>query len=211
MYITTKAMTAEEQSKLMPSDVINELVRGNSDFINNVLSLKYNTERLRTTCKGQFPKAVVLACLDSRVLVEDIFQCSIGDIFVIRIAGNIVNPDILGSMEFACKIAGAKLVVVLGHTRCGAIMAAIDDFKFENLTGLLNRIQPAVALSKTNFDGETTSSNLSFVENVCRNNVEISVNEIRKSSPSLKQMEENGYIKIIGAIYNIETGKVDFF
>ena len=210
MYQTTKALTALEQSKLTPEVVIEELSKGNCDFVENILSLKYNSERLRTTCKGQYPKAVILACLDSRVLVEDIFQCGIGDIFVIRIAGNIVNSDILGSMEFACKLSGAKLVVVLGHSCCGAIMAAIDDYNFENLTGLLNKIKPAVVMASENFSGELNSSNKYFVENVCRKNVELAVAEIRNKSRTLKQMEGLGEIKIVGAIYNIENGKVEF-
>jgi len=153
---------------------------------------------------------VILSCLDSRVPVEDIFHRGIGDIFVARVAGNIVNPDMLGSMEYACKVSGAKAVVILGHEYCGAIKSAIDDVELGNITTLLAKIKPAVEGAKVNFSGETASSNSKFVAAVCEHNVELVVEEVRKNSPILKEMEDNGEILIVGAIYHMHTGKVDF-
>ena len=209
--VQNKVLTAEEQAKLTPDKVIENLKRGNEEFINNKLTIKNTIERVSDAVAGQYPEAVILSCLDSRVPVEDIFHCGIGDVFVARVAGNIVNPDILGSMEYACKVSGSKLVVVLGHEYCGAIKSAIDDVELGNITELLSKIKPAVNLSKENFSGETKSSNAEFVETVCLANVEVMVNEIRKNSPILKEMEEKGEIKIVGAMYSMHTGKVVFF
>ena len=209
--LNNKALTAEEQSKLTPDKVIEILKAGNEAFAENNLSLKNSRERVRDAINGQHPAAVILSCIDSRVPVEDIFQCGIGDIFVARVAGNIVNPDILGSMEYACKVSGSKLAVVMGHGHCGAIKSAIDDVKLGNITGLLSKIKPAINQSKANFKGETTSHNAAFVEAVCHANIEGMVNEIRKNSPVLKEMEDKGEIKIVGAIYTMESGKVEFF
>lgn len=206
-----KVLTVEEQFKLTPDTVIEVLKQGNEEFINNNLSIKNNPERVRAAAKGQYPEAVILSCLDSRVPVEDIFHRGIGDIFVARVAGNIVNPDILGSLEYACKVSGSKLVVVLGHGLCGAIKSAIDDVKLGNITGLLDKIKPAVNQSKAKYKGEAKSSNPEFVNIVCHTNVELMVNEIHKYSPILKEMEDNGEIKIVGAIYDMYTGKVEFF
>ena len=206
-----KVLTAEEQAKLTPDKVIEILKKGNEEFTNNDLTVRNNKERITDAAKGQFPKAVVLSCLDSRVPVEDVFHRGIGDIFVARVAGNIVNPDILGSMEYACKVSGSKLVLVLGHGHCGAIKSAIDDVELGNITGLLNKIKPAVAQSKASFQGDTSSSNKKFVDDVCCTNVKLMVGEIRKNSPILKEMEDNGEIKIIGAMYDMYTGKVEFF
>ena len=200
-----------EQSNLTPEKVIEILKQGNEDFINNRLTVKNNTERIRNAAKGQSPIAVILSCLDSRVPVEDIFHCGIGDIFVARVAGNIVNSDILGSMEFACKVFGVRLILVMGHRQCGAIMSAIDHVELGNFSGLLHKIQPAVNQSKTTFTGEPVSSNPVFVDAVCRANVELMLNEIRQGSPILKEMEILGEIKIVGAMYNMNNGKVDFF
>jgi len=202
-----KTLTAEEQSKLTPDKVIEILKDGNKTFANNNLASK----NVYNAVSGQYPEAVILSCIDSRVPVKDIFQCGIGDIFVARVAGNIVNSDMLGSMEYACKVSGAKLVVVMGHGNCGAIMSAINNVELGNITGLLGKIKPAVNQSKVNFKGETTASNPEFVELVCHTNVILMVNEIRKNSPILKEMEDNGEIKIVGAMYDLETGKVEFF
>jgi len=207
----TKVLTAEEQSKLTPDKVIEILKRGNEKFVNNDLDVRNSIERVKNAAKGQYPAAAILSCFDSRVPVEEVFNCGIGDVFVARVAGNIVNPDILGSLEFGCKVSGAKLILVLGHTKCGAIMSAIDDVKLGNISELLNKIQPAVSQSKENFAGEATSSASEFVETVCRKNVELTVAEIRNSSPILKEMEDNGEIKIVGANYDLNTGKVEFF
>jgi len=205
-----KVLTATEQSQLTPDKVIAILKQGNEEYINNKLTVKNSTERISDAAKGQYPSAVVLSCLDSRVPVEDVFHCGIGDIFVARVAGNIVNPDILGSMEYACKVSGSKLVVVLGHGYCGAIKSAIDDVELGNITGLLNKIKPAVNKSKATFSGETKSSNPVFVETVCHTNVELMLDEIRKNSPILKEMEATGEIKIVGAVYDMYCGKVNF-
>ena len=206
-----KVLTAQEQSMLTPDKVIEILKQGNKDFINNNLTIKNTPQRVLDAASGQYPEAAILSCLDSRVPVEDIFHCGIGDVFVARVAGNIVNPDILGSMEFACKVSGAKLIVVLGHGQCGAIKSAIDNVELGNITGLLDKIRPAVCQAKANFTGEARSSNKAFVDVVCHANVELMVNEIRKNSPVLKEMEDNGEIKIVGAMYDMHTGKVDFF
>ena len=206
-----KVLSAEEQSQLTPDRVIEILKQGNQEFINNKLTIKNTPERVRNAAGGQYPAAVILSCLDSRVPVEDIFHCGIGDVFVARVAGNIVNPDMLGSMEYACKVSGAKLIVVMGHGCCGAIKSAIDDVELGNITGLLAKIKPAVTKSTTNFGGATNSSNPAFVETVCRANVELTVNKIRNDSPILKEMEDHGEIKIVGAIYDMECGKVEFF
>ena len=206
-----KVLTAEAQAALTPDKVVEILVQGNNEFINNNLTVKNTPERVLDAEGGQYPEAVILSCLDSRVPVEDIFHRGIGDVFVARVAGNIVNPDILGSMEFACKVSGSKLVVVLGHGHCGAIKSAIDDVELGNITGLLAKIKPAVTKSKSCFDGDAKSSNKEFVDAVCIANVELMVKEIRSNSPILKEMEDNGEIKIVGAMYDMHTGKVDFF
>jgi len=206
-----KALTAEAQSKLTPDAVIAILKQGNEAFANNNLKVNDSMERMPDAADGQYPEAVILSCIDSRIPVKDIFQCGIGDIFVARVAGNIVNPDMLGSMEFACKVSGAKLVVVMGHEHCGAIKSAIDDVKIGNITGLLDKIKPAVEQSKVGFKGEMTSANDEFLETVCHANIEMAVNQIRKESPILKIMEDNGEIKIVGAMYHLNTGKVKFF
>ena len=209
--INNKVLTAEEQAKLTPDKVIEILKEGNKRFTGESLPVKTGMQRLYDAAKGQYPAAVTLSCMDSRVPVVDIFHCGIGDIFVNRIAGNIVNSDILGSMEFACKISGAKLIVVMGHEHCNAVKSAIDGVEFGHITGLLDKIKPAVIKTKANFQGETTSANDEFVETVCLANVELIVDDIRKNSPILKEMEEKGEIKIVGAMYNMESGEVEFF
>jgi carbonic anhydrase len=153
---------------------------------------------------------VILSCLDSRIPVEDVFDKGIGDLFVARVAGNFVNTDILGSMEFGCKVSGAKLILVLGHESCGAVKAAIDNVKLGNITGMLGNIEPAVARSQ-DFKGDKTSSNPAFVEYVAKNNVLNTIETIRKKSPILKEMEDKGEIKIVGAYYSLKTGEVSFF
>ncbi|MCD7936617.1 MAG: carbonic anhydrase [Tannerellaceae bacterium] len=209
--LVNTVLTADEQAKLSPADVIRILKEGNDEFVNDNLTVRNNSERVRDAAMGQYPKAVILSCLDSRVPVEDIFHRGIGDIFVARVAGNIVNPDILGSLEYACKVSGSKAVVVLGHEYCGAIKSAIDDVELGNITTLLAKIKPAVTEAANRYEGEKTSSNPEFVEEVCHHNIELGVQEIRDKSPILKEMEDNGEIVIVGAVYNMHTGKVDFF
>jgi carbonic anhydrase len=202
-----KVLTAEEQSKLTPDSAIDFLRQGNQTYSNNSLTV----EVLHDAAGGQYPAAVSLSCMDSRVPVKEIFHCGIGDIFVTRVAGNIVNPDILGSMEYACKVSGAKLIVVMGHDNCGAVKSAIEDIEFGNITGLINKIKPAVYQSRASYKGEASSSNKEFVDLVCHTNVELMVNDIRTNSPALKEMEEKGEIKIVGAMYDMESGEVEFF
>ncbi len=209
--LNNKVLSEEEQAALTPEEVIRILKQGNKDFTEDNLTVRNNTERVRDAAMGQYPKAVVLSCLDSRVPVEDVFHRGIGDIFVARVAGNIVNPDILGSLEYACKVSGSKAVVVLGHQYCGAIKSAISDVKLGNITTLLEKIQPAVKNVEHNYAGEVSAGNPDFVEAVCRQNVEHSVKQIREKSPILKEMEDKGEIKIVGAVYDMETGVVDFF
>lgn len=209
--LTNKVLTAEEQAKLSPKEVLDILKKGNQEFVEDNLTIRNNTQRVRDSAIGQYPKAVVLSCLDSRVPVEDVFHRGIGDIFVARVAGNIINEDILGSLEYACKVSGSKVAIVLGHEYCGAVKSAIESVELGNITTLLSKIKPAVDKAKSSFDGEQKSSNPKFMEEVCRKNIEMGVEEIREKSPILKEMEEKGEILIIGAVYNMHTGKVDFF
>jgi carbonic anhydrase len=204
-----KVLTAEEQQSLTPDMVLEALKQGNTRYVNNDLTARDHSAMVRDAAKGQYPKAVVLSCLDSRVPVEDVFDRGIGDIFVGRVAGNFVNTDMLGSMEFGCKVSGAKLIVVMGHEACGAVKGAIDDVQLGNITAMLANIKPAVQRSQ-DFDGEKTSKNAVFVEFVCRNNVVVATETIRAKSPILKEMEEKGDIKIVGAYYNLHTGEVSF-
>jgi carbonic anhydrase len=203
-------LTKEEQQKLTPESVLEVLKKGNQEFIEDNLTVRNNSDRIRAAVLGQYPLAVVLSCLDSRVPVEDIFHRGIGDVFVTRVAGNIVNEDILGSLEYACKVSGSKVIVVLGHTHCGAIQSAIDNVKLGNITSLLSKIKPAVEKAKNSYKGEKSSKNNEFMDAVCCFNVQTSIDEIRSKSPILKEMEEHEEIKIAGAIYDMKTGKVDF-
>lgn len=201
-------LTAEEQRQLTPDAVIQSLKEGNQRYVGNDLTAREHTEQIRKSTHGQYPKAVVLSCLDSRVPVEDVFDKGIGDLFVARVAGNFVNVDILGSMEFGCKVAGSKVIMVLGHEHCGAVKAAIDDVKLGNITAMLTKIRPVVEASP--YEGEKTSANAEYVHQVCVNNVLNAIRQIREKSPILKEMESKGEIKIIGGVYDMDTGHVDF-
>jgi len=203
-------LTAENQAKLTPDIVLDMLKVGNQEFTEGNLTVLNNLQRVKDAVSGQYPKAAIVSCLDSRVPVEDIFHQGIGDLFVARVAGNFVNDDILGSLEYACKVSGSKLIVVLGHEHCGAIKSAIDDVKLGNITTMLEKIKPAVTHASVNFEGEKTSKNYEFVESVCSHNVHHALDQIRDRSPILKEMEDNGEIKIIGGVYQMETGKVEF-
>ncbi|MCD0488068.1 carbonic anhydrase [Pedobacter sp. MC2016-14] len=209
--LKTDILTKEQQDKLKPTDVLSRLKKGNQDFTEDNLTIRNTTERVRKASLGQYPKAVILSCLDSRVPVEDIFHSGIGNLFVVRVAGNIINDDILGSMEYACKVSGAKLVLVLGHEYCGAIKSSIDGVELGNITKLLNKIKPAVGVARMTFQGEAVSSNPKFVEAVCENNVKLGIAEIRRKSPILKEMEAKKEILIVGAVYDMKTGKVEMF
>lgn len=208
--LTGSIRSKEEQQKLSPSEVLDILKKGNQEFVEDNLTVRNNSDRIRTAVLGQYPLAVVLSCLDSRVPVEDIFHRGIGDMFVSRVAGNIVNEDILGSLEYACKVSGSKLIVVLGHTHCGAIQSAIDDVKMGNITSLLSKIKPAVEKAKSFYTGDKSSKNDEFMDAVCHLNVQISIDKIRSKSPILKEMEDLNEIMIVGAIYDMKTGTVDF-
>jgi carbonic anhydrase len=202
-----KVLTKAEQDALTPDTVIQRLKEGNRRYMNNDLTQRDHSALVRNSSSGQYPKAVILSCVDSRVPVEDVFDKGIGDMFVGRVAGNFVNVDLLGSMEFGCKVSGAKLIVVMGHESCGAIKAAIDNVKLGNITAMLTKIQPAVARSQ-DFKGDKSSKNAEFVDYVAKNNVMMTIENIRKNSPILKEMEDKGEIKIIGAYYNLKTGEV---
>lgn len=200
-------LTKEEQDALTPDMVIQSFKEGNEKFMNNDLTARDHSKQVRKSTNAQFPKAIVLSCIDSRVPVEDVFNKGIGDIFVARVAGNFVNEDILGSMEYACKVAGSKLVLVMGHEHCGAVKAAVDDVKLGNITPMLSKIRPTV--EAIDYDGDRTSKNKEFVHLACESNVKNTVEQIRKNSPILKEMEENGEIKIVGAVYDMDDGSVD--
>ena len=203
------ALTKAQRDKLSPDDILALMKRGNKRFYTGKREDHNYLAQQRASAKGQYPAAVLLSCIDSRASAETILDLRIGDIFNSRVAGNVENADILGSMEFACKLSGAKVVLVMGHTACGAIKGAIDNAELGNLTGLLAKIKPAVAA--TAYTGERTSKNYAFVDAVARKNVEITMANIRKGSPVLAGMESAGAIKIAGAMYNLESGVVDFF
>jgi carbonic anhydrase len=205
-----KTHTKETQDKLTPRMALQILKEGNSRFVNNLKQQRDLLAQVNDTRDGQWPFATILSCIDSRTSAELIFDQGLGDIFSVRIAGNVVNTDILGSMEFACKVAGSKLIVVLGHTKCGAIKGACDHVEMGNLTELLSKIQPAVYEEKET-KKERNSANYTFVENVAEINVKRSVKSIIERSYILEQMVENGTIGVVGAMYNLETGKVEFY
>ena len=205
-----KAHNRETQAQMTPRKALEFLQEGNKRFVNNLKAHRDLLEQANATIDGQWPFATILSCIDSRTSSELIFDQGLGDIFSVRIAGNIVNTDILGSMEFACKVAGSKLIVVLGHSKCGAVKGACDHIEMGNLTELLSKIQPAVYQEKTTTE-DRTSKNATFVENVAKINVKRSVKSIIERSYILEQMLENGEIGIIGAMHNIETGKVKFY
>ena len=203
------AITKAQRDKLTPDDILALMKKGNKRFsAGNRLDHNYLAQQ-RASAAGQYPIAVLLSCIDSRAPAETIMDLRIGDIFNNRVAGNVANPDILGSMEFACKLSGAKVILVMGHTACGAIKGAIDNAELGNLTGLLAKIKPAVAA--TAYSGDRTSKNYAFVDAVARKNVELTISSIRKDSPVLAAMESSGAIKIAGAMYSLQSGVIDFF
>jgi carbonic anhydrase len=204
----SESLTKEQRDSMTPSQVIEELKKGNERFRAGKMAPRNYLAEKRSSAAGQYPAAVILGCLDSRVPAEIVFDAGIGDTFVGRVAGNVVNDDMLGSMEFACAVSGAKLVLVLGHTACGAVKGAIDDVVLGNLTGLLARIKPAV--SETKFDGEKSSKNAGYVNAVARTNVAVALADIRRRSPILEDLEKKGSIKMAGAMYDLATGVVDF-
>jgi len=206
--VVNDVMTEEEQDALTPDMVIQALKEGNKKFMQDDLTSRNHSAQVRKSVTAQYPKAIVLSCVDSRVPVEDVFDRGIGDVFVARVAGNFVNEDILGSMEYACKVAGSKLVLVMGHEHCGAIKSAVDDVKMGNITPMLAKIRPTVEAIE--YDGERTSKNQEFVHTASLRNVQKTIEKIRSDSPILKEMEEKGEIKIVGALYDMDDGSVDF-
>jgi carbonic anhydrase len=186
------------------------LREGNKRFMNNLKVNRNLLQQVNDTASGQFPFAFILSCIDSRTSAELVFDQGLGDIFSCRIAGNILNDDIIGSMEFACKVAGSKIIVVLGHTKCGAVKGACDDVHLGKLTGLLDKIKPAIA-AETQTKNQRSSSNSEFVEKVAQLNVIHTLAEIPKRSPVISELLEHGDILLVGGMYNVETGLVEFY
>jgi carbonic anhydrase len=203
------ALSKARRDKLTPDQIIAMMKRGNLRFRNGEESPHDYLAQQRASANGQYPFAVILSCIDSRAPAETIMDLGIGDVFNARVAGNVAGADILGSMEFACKLAGAKVVLVMGHTSCGAIKGAIDGARLGNLTGLLAKIQPAVAA--TSYSGERSAKNPEFVDAVARKNVELTIGEIRNRSAVLAAMETGGAIRMAGAMYDLKAASIDFF
>lgn len=207
-----KAHTKETQATMTPEKALDFLKEGNIRFQSNLKANRNLLEQVNDTSDGQFPFATILSCIDSRVSAELVFDQGLGDIFSVRIAGNFVNEDILGSMEFACKLAGTKVIVVLGHTACGAIKGACDDAKLGNLTALISKIKPAVnAVTEPTDSSLRNSKNIDFVNTVAEKNVYMTIENIKEQSPVLKELEDDGTIKIVGAMYDINDGSVTFY
>src|SRR5690606_4580613 len=204
-----RAHTAETQATITPAKALAILKEGNQRFVNNLKINRNLLEQVNETKDGQFPFAVVLSCIDSRTSAELIFDQGLGDIFSIRIAGNIINNDILGSMEFACKLAGSKLIVVLGHSKCGAIKGACAGVEIGNLTGLLEKVKPAINDVKNEMP-DTAQTDPAFINAVEKQNVICMMDTIINQSPVLKELYESGEIGMIGSYYDVETGEVSF-
>ncbi|HEX2534804.1 MAG TPA: carbonic anhydrase family protein [Chitinophagaceae bacterium] len=209
-FIDMRTLNKELQTKMTPERTLEVLKEGNHRFISNLKLNRNLLEQVNDTRDGQWPVAAILSCIDSRTSAELIFDQGLGDIFSIRIAGNIVNEDILGSMEFACKVAGSKFIVVLGHTKCGAIKGACDHVEMGNLTHLLLRIEPAVSAEQETKENRN-SANPTFVENVAEINVRRAVKEILERSPIIRELVEAGEVGIIGAMYDVTSGQVTFY
>lgn len=203
------SLSKEERDGLTPQAVIEHFQQGNLRFRENRSAKHDYLAQKRNSIAGQYPAAVILSCIDSRVPAEILLDAGIGETFNSRVAGNISSRDMLGSMEFACALAGAKVVLVMGHTRCGAVRGAIDNAELGNLTYLLDEIKPAI--EKTEYSGDRKGSNYDFVDAVARKNVELTIDNIRKNSPVLKNLEDQKKIKIVGSMYHLAGGKVEFF
>jgi carbonic anhydrase len=201
-----KAQIQYTQDNITPRNAHKILVEGNNRFIQNLKTKRNLQDQVLQTSKGQFPFAVILSCIDSRVPVELVFDLGIGDIFSARVAGNIINEDILGSIEYGCKVAGAKIIVVMGHTKCGAVTAACNNVELGNITSLLDKIKPAVDSIRLDND----KINIEFIEKVALKNVQLSIDRILEESPILSEMNKNKEIEIIAAMYDVSNGKVNF-
>lgn len=205
-----RTLSKEMQAQLTPEKALELLKEGNRRFVNNLKINRNLLQQVNETAAGQYPFAFILSCIDSRTSAELIFDQGLGDIFSCRIAGNILNEDILGSMEFACKIAGSKIIVVLGHTKCGAIKGACDDVKMGNLSALLAKVKPAIkaeAFTKEN----RNANNPVFVENVAKLNVHLTLKQIPEQSAVVAELIKSGSVALVGAMYNVETGMVEFY
>jgi carbonic anhydrase len=205
-----RTQSKETQSSLTPQTALQILKDGNQRFINNLKANRNLLQQVNDTSEGQFPFATILSCIDSRTSAELIFDQGLGDIFSIRIAGNILNEDILGSMEFATKVVGTKVLAVIGHTKCGAIVGACNHVEMGNLTTLLNKVQPAIFNEKLTKENRT-GSNPDFVKNVTELNVQLTIERIRRESPIIAELELDGKIVIVGGLYDVETGEVIFY
>ncbi len=203
-----KTLTKEAQSNITPALALKILKEGNKRFLNNATINRDLNLQVEQTSTGQYPFACILGCIDSRVPSELVFDQGFGDIFNVRIAGNFVNTDILGSMEFACKVAGSKIILVLGHTKCGAIKGACDHVKLGNLTAMLQNFDDVLDASE--YAGDRSSQNTEFVDLVTHKNIEMTIDKIRKNSPVLSEMEKNDEILIAGALYDVTDGSVKF-
>jgi carbonic anhydrase len=201
-------LTKAQRDALTPDEVIELMKKGNERFRSGKMKEQNYLAQKRSSASGQYPAAIILGCIDSRVPAEIVFDIGIGDTFNARVAGNVANSDMLGSMEFACAASGAKVVLVMGHTACGAIKGAIDDVQLGNLTGLLNTIKPAI--QATDYKGDRVSKKAEFVDAVARSNVRLALDTIRNNSPVLTDLEKKGQIKIVGAMYELQTGVVSF-
>ncbi len=201
-----KIISKQQQQAMTPKGVLEDLLEGNKRFVDSNLEKRDYSSQVSGARKGQYPKAIVLSCVDSRVPVETIFDQGIGDIFVARVAGNFVNIDILGSMEYACKVAGSKLVLVLGHEKCGAVSSACDHVELGNITSMLRNLKPAVDSVET--EGKRNSKNPDFVQAVVEKNVLLNIERIKRESPILRTLEEMDEIIIVGGVYELETGKI---
>jgi carbonic anhydrase len=205
--LVTEVMTLERQNAMSFDDVMKDLMEGNNNFMNNHLIHRDNKAQLKQLLHGQFPKAVVLSCIDSRVPVEEIFDQGVGDLFVVRVAGNIENDHNLASLEYSCKVAGAKVIIVLGHENCGAVKSAVKGVDMGNITELLTHIQPAIDHHQ-DFEGEKSFENHDFMELVIKENAIMTVDDIRNQSPILKELEDQGQLKIIGAYFDMDNGEI---
>lgn len=208
--LSDDVITQEDQAALTPEEILQGLKDGNERFMNNNLTARDYPAQVRATTDGQYPEAVVIACIDSRVPVENIFDKGVGDIFVARVAGNFVNEDILGSTEFATAVAGSKVVVVMGHEHCGAVKSAIDDVEMGNITALLSNIKPAVERAEESYEGDQSSSNDEYVTEVVNTNVRYTIEQMRERSSIISELERNGDVVIAGAFYDLDTGEVIF-
>ncbi len=204
------AHTKESQEKITPAMALQYLKEGNTRFLNNLKADRNLLKQVNQTSEGQFPFAAVLSCIDSRTSAELIFDQGLGDIFSIRIAGNILNEDILGSMEFACGVSNSKIIVVLGHSKCGAVISACSNYTGGHITGLLSKIKPAIDL-ETSTKHDRTGNNPVYVNNVCEINIRLTIEQIRQKSPLLRDLEKEGKIIIVGGFYEVETGEVSFY